>query len=642
MKIVLALAPVWDSITPPLSLAFLKSSLMHAGYECKCIDFSIQFRPIMVSALGDEAAEEYIARHPEFYHSWAKQICEEKPDVVGFSLLVSNLNNTRLLAKEVRKMLPEVVIVTGGPSLTRQNGNTIERAHRFSDYIVEGEGENNFVELVRCIEQKGDVTKVKQLWLKAPDGTVYYTGAGIEQNIDSIPFPDFTDFDRKDYRCPDRLPVLFSRGCILNCNYCENKWNHLTQRSRSGRNVFEELKRDVKEYGIKEYMFNDDSLISYKTFKQLEEYCDLVIAEGLTLPWSVYGTRVERKLTEDYVRKLRRSGMERVSLGVESFSSKVQHDMGKSSKYDDADKTCRLFANQGIKTESWIIYGYPTETDADFDETLHWFIKNPNILSHVTANTFGPNAKYHNDRPGMVKYHSSRSWDWSGPESTLEKRKKRFLLLIEVLEEIRRVRKGEFTFYFGDPLYVKYFSAWGKKEKEYLFRRWDELQGILRKETGLQRVLHFFKMGKINGCSIAAQHNYALHQADPDADEKPAVVESVKELIIDGSADELRARLYAKMKNWLSLSNHRSEEQERILEEYKDKIQRVYALVADRIPEEIAYAMSLQGDTDKLISDLNSCSCEVLAKRITHLYQFLKVKYQVSNGGTETLESFGI
>src|ERR1051325_1556036 len=172
MKVVLALAPVWDSQTPPLALAFLKASLMKAGYDCKCIDFSIQFRPVMVSALGDVVAEEYVHNHPDLYKDWAQQICNEQPDVIGFSLLVSNLRNTALIAREVKKLLPEVVIVSGGPSLTRENGNTIERTHAFSDYVIEGEGESIFVELVKCLERNGDISSLKQLWLKAPDGSV--------------------------------------------------------------------------------------------------------------------------------------------------------------------------------------------------------------------------------------------------------------------------------------------------------------------------------------------------------------------------------------------------------------------------------------------------------------------------------------
>lgn len=429
----------------------------------------------MVSALGDKLAENYIASTPKLYKNWAKQIVDEKPDILGLSILISNIEASALIAKEVKRLSPKTIILSGGPSLTRENKNTLEEAYKFSDYILEGEGEAAIVEFVRCLQMNGDVRKVKQLWLQEPDGSLTHTGHGIEQDINKIPLPDFTDFDRSKYPCPDKLPMLFSRGCILNCNYCENKWNHLTQRSRTGENVFNELKRNVYEYGIKEYMFNDDSLISFKTFTELEDYCDRVLAEDLVLPWGVYGTRVERKLTEAYVRKLRKSGMNQVSLGVESFSSKIQREMGKSSKYDDADKTCRLFADNGIKTEAWIIYGYPTETDKDFDDTLNWFVKNPGVLSHVTANSFGPNAKYHTDKPGMVTYQVNEPWwTWHGSDSSIQKRRDRFLRLMEVLESIRVSRNGKFSFHVGDPHYVKYFKTWTVRDKAFLFEKWAE------------------------------------------------------------------------------------------------------------------------------------------------------------------------
>jgi hypothetical protein len=84
----------------------------------------------------------------------------------------------------------------------------------------------------------------------------------------------------------------------------------------------------------------------------------------------------------------------------------------------------------------------PTETDEDFEETLNWFIQNPNVLSHVTANAFGPNAKYMHDRPGVVTNMSNTHWGWTGLESTLQKRKRRFLQLIEVLESNQNSEKG--------------------------------------------------------------------------------------------------------------------------------------------------------------------------------------------------------
>ena len=603
MKVVLALAPVWDSVTPHLAMAFLKGSLQHAGYDCTCLDFSIQFRPIMVSALGDRGAEEYIAQHPKLYKNWAQQIYDQKPDVVGFSLLGSNLSNSVLVAKELRNLMPNVMIVSGGPSLTRENMPAIQEALSFSDYVIEGEGEQILVEFVKCYEQNGDFSKLKQLWIKNEAGNLIYTGHTNLQNIDNIPYPDFTDFDRRAYPCPDRLPLLFSRGCILNCNYCENKWNHLTQRSRGGRNVFDELKHNVKKYNIKEYMFNDDSLISSKTLRQLDEYCDLVIAEGLVMPWSVYGTRVERMITEPFLSKLRRSGMERVSLGVESFSSRVQKEMGKSSRYDDADKMCRMFANQGIRTESWIIYGYPTETDADFDETLQWFIKNPNVLSHVTANSFGPNAKYMHDRPGIVTNLSGRLGDWVGLESTLEKRKQRFLALIEVLESIRIARKGDFTFYFGDPLYVKYFSSWTKKDKEFLMKSWEKLENpaeyLSKQNKSINKLLKFFGLG-----------NKTIEKEIEKLVPK-------KDLLEVGDLDEMRDNFFIRIKDHLSRTSDLSPADiDAKMEYYKEYFENVKLHLNDNVSEDILYALALKDTVQTTLAAIDTHAPEYIAQLV--------------------------
>ncbi len=584
-------------------MAFLKSSLQRAGHDCRCLDFSVQFRPIMVSALGDVGAEEYIQQHPKLYKNWARQIADEKPEVVGFSLLGSNISNSVLVAKELRNLMPGVMIVCGGPSLTRENMGCIDEAFTFSDYVIEGEGEKALVEFVNCYQQKDDFTKLKQLWFKDDRGELQYTGHTNLQNIDEIPYPDFTDFDRKAYASPDKLPLLFSRGCILNCNYCENKWNHLTQRSRSGRNVFDELKHHVNKYNIKEYMFNDDSLISSKTMRQLDEYCDLTIAEGLVMPWSVYGTRVERLITEPFLNKLRRSGMERVSLGVESFSSRVQKEMGKSSRYDDADKMCRMFAQQGIRTESWIIYGYPTETDADFDETLQWFIHNPEILSHVIANAFGPNAKYMHDKPGMVKYLSTATGHWQGLESTLEKRKSRFLQLMDVLESIRQSRKGAFSFHVGDPLYVKYFHTWTKKDKDFLLDQWERIEA-----PEIYKAKHVSVFSKVLKVLGVAEPEIKVHSFI-----KAPVIR--KEDLKVGEIEEMRKELYAKIEQQLAKSKTLSSDQQKEkLQHYIEIIEGIKIHLTDNITEEIFFALALHGPITTMLHDVDTHAPEYLAQ----------------------------
>ena len=246
MKAVIALVPVFDTETPHLSLAYLKSSLQHAGIECATIDFTLDYRAVMACPQGDQQAERDIDSRPELVDEWVQQIIAEEPDVVGFSIYNSNKKNSDLVAKKLREELPGVVIVYGGPDLVSELLCHIEESLKTCDYVVEGEGEDVLVELVRCIERKGDPREIKRLWIVDPDtGKPEFTGFSPFPEINGIPFPDYTDFDLSKFPRTHSLPLLFSRGCILNCSFCTNKWNHKTQRSRTGENVFAEIVRNV-------------------------------------------------------------------------------------------------------------------------------------------------------------------------------------------------------------------------------------------------------------------------------------------------------------------------------------------------------------------------------------------------------------
>jgi hypothetical protein len=258
-----------------------------------------------------------------------------------------------------------------------------------------------------------------------------------------------------------------------------------------------------------------------------------------------------------------------------------------------------MFSNQGIRTESWIIYGYPTETEADFDETLQWFIKNPNVLSHVTANAFGPNAKYMHDRPGIVTNDTGMQWGWTGLESTIEKRKRRFLLLIEVLESIRVAREGAFTFHVGDPFYVKYFSSWTPKDKKFLLKSWEMLENpnlYMSRQNGFKKVLNFFGVG------------------NPESD-KVAEKLSKKEDLEIGEINEMRERFFMRISSYLAQIDTLSEaERESKLEQYRKYFEDVKLHLNDNVSEDILFAMALKGSIQVLLNDIDTHAPEYIAQ----------------------------
>lgn len=474
MKVTLCLLPVWQALTPPLNLAYLKSNLERNGFNCSILDFSPKLEAFVLSPYGDVEAENQVERTPELVAAWADAICKSEPDVIGFSILFSNLKISTLVAAAVRERLPSVFIVSGGNYLVEQEPNAIERALSFSNCVLEGEGETALPEILKTLQKSGDISSIPNLWMLDVNGKKKLTSRSmILQDLNTLAYPDFSDFDRSIYKDPESLPFMFSRGCILNCSFCTNKWNHYTQRTRTGLNVFREFLHQYEKYGFSRYIFNDDSLISHVTFNELEIFCDLLLSHGFNLPWRIYGTRIERKLTENYIRKLRDTGLSELRLGVESFSSNVQKHMGKSGTFEEADRVVRAFADSGIKTDIWLIYGYPMETEEDFEVTLNWLKNHSNKLRHVSVNPFCLNAKYINSRPGQGEHYGTKDWQWRGAKSTLEIRKIRFLRLMDMFAELKASCSGQdFSFNVGDPFLTKYFTSWDENQKAVLLEHW--------------------------------------------------------------------------------------------------------------------------------------------------------------------------
>lgn len=480
MRVVLVFAPVFDLRTPYLGLPYLKASLQRAGFYCRCIDFNIRYGVGTATIQGDREVEEHIASHPELVAAWAEEICSHSPDIVGFTLFIFNERVVRLIAQQVRVRLPNVLIVCGGPTVVREHLEHIRQCLSFADCAIEGEAESILVELVRARRDGKDVRKIQQVWSLGPDGQPVFSGHGQQQAINDIVFPDFSDYRLADYASATRLPILFSRGCIINCTYCTYKWNQATQRTRTGENVFEELMRNAEHHQMDEFIIVDDSLISHITLKELERFADLIIASGKKFSWEIYGTRIDRRLTDPYVEKLARSGLRKARFGVESFSSRVQKDMGKSANHEITDKIIRMFHGAGVEVGVWLIYGYPSESEEDFAVTIDWIRNNSGILADVCGNCFFPNDKYFGDRPGVVTNFSlSCAWQWQSQESTLERRHRRFLRFMDVLEAERRRVRGSFGYSVGDPFYTHYFQEWNDQVRREAEERWRSGQSHL-------------------------------------------------------------------------------------------------------------------------------------------------------------------
>ncbi|HEX3078134.1 MAG TPA: B12-binding domain-containing radical SAM protein [Lachnospiraceae bacterium] len=144
-----------------------------------------------------------------------QEIYKRKPDMLALSCYIWNIELVEEVAKELHKLLPKMKIWLGGPEVTYDAKERLDRTD-FIDGIMIGEGEETFRELLSYyIDKNVEISQVRGLVYKQ-DGTIIETGIRPQLDMDTIPFPyeNMDDFTNK---------IIYyesSRGCPYSCSYC--------------------------------------------------------------------------------------------------------------------------------------------------------------------------------------------------------------------------------------------------------------------------------------------------------------------------------------------------------------------------------------------------------------------------------------
>ncbi|MGI5901855.1 MAG: B12-binding domain-containing radical SAM protein [Desulfitobacteriia bacterium] len=150
----------------------------------------------------------------------AAEIYLEKPDVLGFSCYIWNLDPIRALVRRLRPVLPQTFFLGGGPEVSFDSENFLER-HPEWDGIIVGEGEIPIKELITVLASGRDLSEVQGLvWRcrppKGPSFIVKNRETSMRVDLNKIPNPysleeDFTS---------KLVYVETSRGCPFQCQFC--------------------------------------------------------------------------------------------------------------------------------------------------------------------------------------------------------------------------------------------------------------------------------------------------------------------------------------------------------------------------------------------------------------------------------------
>ena len=265
------------------------------------------------------------------------------------------------MIRRIKELDPTKIIVVGGPeAFNTWFENLVHETHKFPkgmiDYCVKGEGEQ---ELLTLLENHNTSDKSKDM----------ITLGGMKSNLDlnTLPYPDYSDYKLDDYQHSDGVSIETSRGCVAKCTFCAEThfWKY---RWRDGNKVIEEMQYQVENYGINRFWFVDS--LANGNLKEFRILVDEIIKKNLDIRWNSYA-RCDGRMDADFMQAIGDSGCVSLSFGVESGSEAVLKDMKKVIKVWEIENNLRDAAASGIKSHvNWVV-GFPTETAGTWLHSLH-------------------------------------------------------------------------------------------------------------------------------------------------------------------------------------------------------------------------------------------------------------------------------
>lgn len=276
-------------------------------------------------------------------------------DIIGFSIQSYTYESALDIAHQVKTK--KNILIAGGPHINLDGTNFI-KINEIFDLAMIGEGEKRIAALLQAIEEKNSLESIKGI-LYRKNKEIIYTGTPDRIiDLDSLPYPDYSDFDSIKNSKIHNYPLVTSRGCPYQCTYCCVK-NVIGKQwiPRNVDNIIDELINARKKYFINSFNIRDDNFsLNMDRAKYL---CGELVKQSLNMKWSCYlGMRAD-KIDTELMSKMKKSGCFAISLGIESAVKKEFEAIKKGEDFSDILKAIDIAHYNHIHVSGNFIIGLP-------------------------------------------------------------------------------------------------------------------------------------------------------------------------------------------------------------------------------------------------------------------------------------------
>jgi radical SAM superfamily enzyme YgiQ (UPF0313 family) len=336
--------------TMPVGLACVATAVRQAGHETSFLD---------------------LMSVPDAMAAIQESIAEFSPDVIGISVRNiddQSMQSPRFMLEQVRPVIKgcrdctSVPIVLGGAAYSLLPGEVLE--YLDADFGIIGDGEVAFPMLLDKLLHKQDPSLIPGVVIA---GQARYIEPVFPENMGLLPLPEeelWKNMDPNDFDL--WVPVQSRRGCPNDCSYCAT---FLIQgrkiRTRSPLSVVQHIAH-VASYGFRKFYFVDNSFNIPESYAL--DLCHHLRSLKPKVSWRciLYPHHVK----EELVRQMAEAGCIEVSLGFESGSNRILHEMNKRFSPEEVRQISELLAAYNIRRMGFLLLGGPGETRDTVEESI--------------------------------------------------------------------------------------------------------------------------------------------------------------------------------------------------------------------------------------------------------------------------------
>jgi radical SAM superfamily enzyme YgiQ (UPF0313 family) len=336
-------------------LATLNSKFIHSNLAIRYLkSYTENINPI-------EIKEFTINQNIDFIVS---EIYKMRPDILGFSTYIWNLEETLQVAETIKMVNPDTKILLGGPEVSF-DGEYLLNKYSYIDYIIYGEGEESFKELIELSISGGNFKDILGL-IYREDKIIKNPPRPLIKDLDTIPSPYrniSNEFDNK---------IVYyesSRGCPFNCEFCLSS-------TIKGVRYFslDRIKEDLKiliESKVRQVKFVDRTFNANK--RQAIEIMKYIIEEDpedINFHFEITAHLIDEEMLQ-FLRKPK-EGLFQFEIGVQSTNEETIDAVGRVTDFEELkriSKTIKSFRN--IHQHLDLIAGLPYENYDSFKKSFN-------------------------------------------------------------------------------------------------------------------------------------------------------------------------------------------------------------------------------------------------------------------------------